>query len=47
MSEHIFLTEQSIVELLNGKEIYEDDGRVTIHPPKTHMLIEVIMKWQD
>lgn len=33
--EEIYLTEQSIKELLEGKIIYEDDGRVLIHPPKT------------
>ena len=42
MSEEIYLTERSILELLQGKDIYEDDGRVIIHPPKTHELIEVV-----
>lgn len=36
--EDIYLTEQSIKELLQGKIIFEDDGRIWIHPPKTDIL---------
>lgn len=36
--EEIYLTEMSLKELLEGKPIYEDDGRIVIHPPKTNEL---------
>ena len=34
--EEIYLTEQSIKELLEGKDVYNDD--TIIHPPKTNEL---------
>jgi hypothetical protein len=36
--EDIYLTEQSIKELLQGKIVFDDDGRIWIHPPKTDIL---------
>ena len=33
----IYLTEMSLKELLEGKEIYEEDD-IIIHPPKTNEL---------
>ena len=33
----IYLTEMSLKELLEGKEIYQDDD-IVIHPPKTNEL---------
>ncbi len=36
--EEIYLTEMSLKELLEGKPICEDDGRMRIHPPKTNEL---------
>jgi hypothetical protein len=38
IEEEIYLTEMSLKELLQGKKIYEDDGRVIIHPPTTDEL---------
>ena len=38
VKEEIYLTEMSLKELLEGKPIYEDDGRIIIHPPKTNEL---------
>lgn len=39
----IYLTEMSIKELLEGKEIYEDD--IIIHPPKTNELGIMVKKY--
>ena len=36
--EDIYLTEMSLLELLQGKEIFEDDGRLILHPPTTDEL---------
>ena len=36
--EEIYLTEMSLKELSEGKIIYDDDGEIVIHPPKTDEL---------
>jgi hypothetical protein len=36
--EEIYITEMSLKELLEGKTIYDDDGWIVIHPPKTNEL---------
>lgn len=38
VEEEIYLTEMSLKELLEGKPIYEDDGRIIIYPPRTNEL---------
>lgn len=42
----VYLTEQSIKELFEGKDIFDEDG--IIHPPKTNELgLYWGYKWDD
>ena len=43
--EEFYLTEMSLKELSEGKIIYDDDGDIVIHPPKTDEL--GIMKFSE
>jgi hypothetical protein len=42
--EEIYLTEMSLKELSEGKIIYDDDGEIIIHPPKTNELGIMVIK---
>ena len=41
----IFLTEQSLLELLQGKIIYDEHGERLIYPPNTNLL--GIMRFEE